>query len=317
MESLSDLLHPPAVYIDGRPDSPRLKKVGGLAADRRRYREKGDGSHDGWGRRSYRFGVPGTASGFYKPLLLEEAKATSGIPGAGQQPVSRDIERGYIEDPPIPKEEHVLNATKGQIKFGDANRPEGPSKKLSQTPVEMMNLGAGGMTDLSGTDRQRFFTKNATRREHLVETPQVQKGREWGHSAARAREERDGERGMDMDEVRMYERDVRRYLLKSRQSQRIELQTRSRQPTRDGTSSSTSGRSLSPQTSLQSPVAHDPSFGSSAGTRLLASGGGGHGGHGEKRSVRPFVPPTDGLAALDRLARGHGKVCLPLPQPKN
>ena len=51
--------------------------------------------------------------------------------------------QGYIEDPPIPKPEHILKLTAGQIQLShSAEQDPGPRKKLSQTPSEMLNPGA-------------------------------------------------------------------------------------------------------------------------------------------------------------------------------
>ena len=289
-----DSLNSPASYHAGTPESPRLKKVGGLAADRRIAKQKGDSLGDSWGRPTYRFGIPGTATGFYKPAILEEAAKARGVTSAGKQPVTRDIERGYIEDPPIPKDEHVLKATRGQIKFGDANRWEGPRPKLSQTPIEMMNLGPGGMSSLAGKQRRKFFGANMKRREHLVETPHVQQGREWGEANSKVREEIASIHEGDVRSVRLYERDVRRFMLRSRHEQCVELQARSRQPTRQGSRvSETGSSSVSAERSSSSLQVEKE-----ASVDSISS----------KKSSRSFVAPTDGLAAIERVARGHGKV---------
>jgi hypothetical protein len=289
-----DSLNSPASYHAGTPESPRLKKAGGLAADRRIAKQKGDSLGDSWGRPTYRFGIPGTTTGFYKPAILEEAAKARGVTSAGKQPVTRDIERGYIEDPPIPKDEHVLKATRGQIKFGDANRWEGPRPKLSQTPIEMMNLGPGGMSSLAGKQRRKFFGANMKRREHLVETPHVQQGREWGEANSKVREEIASIHEGDVRSVRLYERDVRRFMLRSRHEQCVELQARSRQPTRQGSRvSETGSSSVSAERSSSSLQVEKE-----ASVDSISS----------KKSSRSFVAPTDGLAAIERVARGHGKV---------
>ena len=67
------------------------------------------------------------------------------------------------------------------------------------------------MSKLSGKQRRLAFERNSIRRMPLIETATVSAGREWSSENLNKRLDAEVGREMEVHELRLYERDVRRY----------------------------------------------------------------------------------------------------------